>query len=99
MTADYNALLPACTQRKQPSNGDGGNRTHVRGRVKDSFYERSRPSDLVPRSPGRPGSSGPASVDVPPGPEAHRGGKPVFDAGHLPHGPRGGRQLIYLVLA
>src|SRR4051794_34731909 len=24
--------------------GDGGNRTHVRGRVKDSFYERSRSS-------------------------------------------------------
>ena len=28
--------------------GDAGNRTRVRGRVKSSFYERSRPSDLVP---------------------------------------------------
>jgi hypothetical protein len=29
--------------------GDGGNRTHVRNRVKDGFYERSRRSDLVLR--------------------------------------------------
>jgi len=30
------------------NSGDGGNRTHVRDRVKDGFYERSRRSDLVP---------------------------------------------------
>src|ERR1700689_1519748 len=36
-------------QRKRGINGDGGNRTHVRGRVKDGVYERSRRSDLIPR--------------------------------------------------
>ena len=35
--------------RNVRKSGDGGNRTHVRNRVKDGFYERSRRSDLVPR--------------------------------------------------
>src|SRR3954452_10617220 len=38
----YSALSAHCAA-SLPS-GDGGNRTHVRGRVKDSFYERSRGS-------------------------------------------------------
>jgi hypothetical protein len=43
------------------ADGDGGNRTHVRGRVKGGFYERSRRSDLVSRLPRRRGSGRPAS--------------------------------------
>ncbi len=68
------AGLPRHRRARKPAYGDGGNRTHVRGRVKDSFYERSRPSDLIPSSPGRRGCSGPASELCPPGARgAHRG--------------------------
>ncbi len=45
--------------------GDGGNRTHVRSRAAGSVYERSRRSDLVPRSPRRRGSGEPALCAVP----------------------------------
>src|SRR3954465_1371442 len=52
------------------SSGDGGNRTRVRNRVKGSFYERIRRSDLVLSSPRRRGCWGPASEDVPGSEEA-----------------------------
>src|SRR5919204_1369743 len=45
--------------------GDGGNRTRVRDRARGGFYERSRRSDLVPRSPRRRGSPGPAPWSCP----------------------------------
>lgn len=47
--------------RNVRKSGDGGNRTRVRNRAKSGFYERIRRSDLVPGSPRRRGSSGPAS--------------------------------------
>jgi hypothetical protein len=50
-----NAIVPPVFPQKQCDlqgsleiSGDGGNRTHVRDRVKDGFYERSRRSDLIP---------------------------------------------------
>lgn len=50
--------------------GDGGNRTHVRGRVKGGVYERIRRSGLAPRSPRRRGCGEPASCDFPVSAEA-----------------------------
>jgi hypothetical protein len=44
----------------RPFSGDGGNRTHVRGRVKGGVYERIRRSDLAPDSPRRRGCREPA---------------------------------------
>jgi hypothetical protein len=45
--------------------GDGGNRTHVRGRVKGGVYERIRRSDLTLDSPRRRGCREPAPKYVP----------------------------------
>ena len=58
--------------------GDGGNRTHVRGRVKDGVYERSRRSCLAPRLPRRQGSGEPASLKVPAAQEARAVGLARF---------------------
>ena len=47
------------------NSGGGGNRTHVRDRVKGSVYERSRHSDLAFDSPRRPGCRRPAPRESP----------------------------------
>src|ERR1700736_4814135 len=65
-----NVTLAAATNRGShlsrflARNGDGGNRTHVRGRVKGGVSERSRRSDLALDSPRRRGCRGPAPKDV-----------------------------------
>ena len=61
-------LLPEspCLQGFWGNSGDGGNRTHVRDRVKSGFYERIRRSDLTLRSPRRRGCG-----DQPPGISPH----------------------------
>ena len=56
------------------SNGDGGNRTHVRGRVKDSFYERSRSSESRPSVAAPAGFRGASLLRVPAPPEANGAG-------------------------
>ncbi len=79
-TADLRIVPPvpaaktAHLQRKRGSSGDGGNRTHVRNRVKSGIYERSRRSDLIPRSPRRRGCGGPAPLSVPGEARADRSG-------------------------
>ena len=73
--------------------GDGGNRTHVRGRAETASTSVASPLFSSRASlTGRVARNQPLHL-VPPPPEAHVGSKPVSDAGHLPHGPRGGRQL------
>lgn len=74
--------------------GDGGNRTHVRGRVKGSVYERSRRSRSRPSFAAPAGFRGASPVCVsPPLPGRSRWASPFADAGDPPHGPKAGRQL------
>src|SRR3954470_6034956 len=80
--------------------GDGGNRTHVRGRVRNSFYERSRGSgsrSSVAAPAGFRGASLLKSPRAVRGPR--RGLSPFSDAGKPSHGPSWDRHLTRLVVA
>jgi hypothetical protein len=47
-TSGVDARMPSGVAGLRKRGGDGGNRTRVRGRADDGFYERSRRSDLAP---------------------------------------------------